>query len=470
MNERENLRYIEELWDNSILPSLSNYVKIPAKSPLFDSNWAANGYLDEAVELMLEWVKKQDIPGLRINIHRLPGRTPTILMSLDGESDETVLIYGHLDKQPEFNGWEEGLEPFKPVFRDDKLYGRGGADDGYAIYAAIAAIKSLQAQRLPLPRTIILIEASEESGSPDLPFYIDELEDAIGRPGLVIALDSTAGNYDQLWVTTSLRGMLIADLTVKVLTEGVHSGAAGGIVPSSFRLLRQIISRLEDEKTGAILPDFLNEQVPEVRRQEAIKAGQILATTFEDMYPFAGDGKPISDDPTELVLNNTWAGSLAVTGLSGAPSPKDAGNVLRPETTARLALRIPPTIDEKAAADSLRKLLTEKPPNGAEVILDMHEPCAGWHAPMVTGSLRASLSRASTAYFGADAMYIGCGGSIPFMEFLANKFPEAQFVVTGVLGPGSNAHGPNEFLHIPCAKKITAVTAALLFDWASQTD
>ena len=470
LNDTANLQYIDELWEKSILPSLADYVRIPAKSPLFDAEWEANGYIEEAVELMVQWVKRQAVPGLDIDVHRLPGRTPTILMTLDSQSDETVLIYGHLDKQPEFSGWEPGLEPFVPVFRDEKLYGRGGADDGYAIYAAIAAIKSLQAQGLPLPRIVILIEASEESGSPDLAHYMDELEEPIGNPGLVIALDSTAGNYDQLWVTTSLRGMLIADLTVKVLTEGVHSGAAGGIVPSSFRLLRQLISRLEDENTGTILPDFLSEQIPEVRRHEAMLAGNVLAATFEDMYPFAGNGKPITDDPTELVLNNTWAASLAVTGLGGAPSPEDAGNVLRPETTARLALRIPPTIDATAAAEELSTLLTAAAPNGAEVQLDMHEPCAGWHAPMTTDRLRNSLSKASTAYFGADAMYIGCGGSIPFMEFLANKLPEAQFVVTGVLGPRSNAHGPNEFLHIPCAKKITAVSAALLYDWGQQSD
>ena len=180
MNEGDNQLYIDELWDNSILASLAEYIKIPAKSPLFDVNWAENGYLDEAVELMLTWVKGQDAPGLRIEVQRLPDRTPTILMTIDGESDDTVLIYGHLDKQPEFNGWDDGLEPFKPVFRDHKLYGRGGADDGYAIYAAIAAIRSLQAQQLLLPRIVILIEASEESGSPDLPFYMDELEEVIG--------------------------------------------------------------------------------------------------------------------------------------------------------------------------------------------------------------------------------------------------------------------------------------------------
>ena len=467
MDTNANSDYINTLWDESILPSLAEYVAIPNKSPMFDADWEANGYMEDAVKHMLAWVEAQNVAGLTSEVHRLPGRTPTILLTIEGHNDDTVLIYGHLDKQPEFNGWEDGLGPWLPVFRDDKLYGRGGADDGYAIYSAIAAIKSLQEQQLPYPRIVVMIEASEESGSPDLPFYMDQLEDQIGKASLVIALDSTCGNYDQLWITTSLRGMLISDLTVKVLQEGVHSGAAGGIVPSSFRLLRQLISRIEDENTGVITPDFLNEQVPDVRRQEAIEAGQVLADTFEDMYPFAGSTGPMSDDPTELVLNNTWAASLAVTGLGGAPSPDEAGNVLRPETTARLALRIPPTIDAEAAAASLRKVLTENPPGGAEVTLDIHTPNPGWHAPETSEKLRQSLEKASMNYFGAPAMSIGCGGSIPFMEFLARKLPDAQFVVTGVLGPRSNAHGPNEFLHIPTGKKITAAVAELLFDWAS---
>ena len=467
MDTNANSDYINTLWDESILPSLAEYVAIPNKSPMFDADWEANGYMEDAVKHMLAWVEAQNVAGLTSEVHRLPGRTPTILLTIEGHNDDTVLIYGHLDKQPEFTGWEDGLGPWLPVFRDDKLYGRGGADDGYAIYSAIAAIKSLQEQQLPYPRIVVLIEASEESGSPDLPFYMDQLEDQIGKASLVIALDSTCGNYDQLWITTSLRGMLISDLTVRVLQEGVHSGAAGGIVPSSFRLLRQLISRIEDENTGVITPDFLNEQVPDVRRQEAIEAGQVLADTFEDMYPFAGSTGPMSDDPTELVLNNTWAASLAVTGLGGAPSPDEAGNVLRPETTARLALRIPPTIDAEAAAVSLSKVLTENPPGGAEVTLDMHTPNPGWHAPETSKKLRQSLEKASMNYFGAPAMSIGCGGSIPFMEFLARKLPDAQFVVTGVLGPRSNAHGPNEFLHIPTGKKITAAVAELLFDWAS---
>jgi len=465
MNPQQNTRYIAQFWDDAILPSLTEYIRIPNKSPLFDPLWEANGYMHDAVNHMVSWVKAQEVPGLEVQVHQLPGLTPTILMTLEGDTHQNVLIYGHLDKQPEFDGWEDGLEPWKPVIRDEKLYGRGGADDGYAIYSAIAAIKSLLEQKLPRPRIVVIIEASEESGSPDLPHYMEKLGTTIGTPDLVIALDSTCGNYDQLWLTTSLRGMLVADLTVRVLTQGVHSGAAGGIVPSSFRLLRQIISRLEDENTGFIKPSFLNEQIPDNRREEAIAAGQVLADSFAQMYPFAGDGGPISDDPTELVLNNTWAPSLAITGLGGAPSPEAAGNVLRPETTARLALRIPPTTDAVKAAAALRALLLESAPNDADVSAAFHTPNPGWHAPATAPGLKDSLMSASMDYFGAPAIAMGCGGSIPFMEFLASRSPKAQFVVTGILGPHSNAHGPNEFLHIPAAKKLTACVSKIIADW-----
>ncbi|MBO6655700.1 MAG: M20/M25/M40 family metallo-hydrolase [Pseudomonadales bacterium] len=466
MDQSKNQQFINSFWDEQVMPSLTEYVSIPNKSPMFDPDWEKNGYMTDAVNHMVDWVKAQGIEALTIEVHTLPGRTPTIVLTLEGDTDENILIYGHLDKQPEFDGWEDGLGPWKPVIKDEKLYGRGGADDGYAIYSAIAAIRSLMEQQMPRPRIVILIEASEESGSPDLPHYMEALEETIGTPSLVIALDSTCGNYDQLWLTTSLRGMLIADLSVRILLEGVHSGAAGGIVPSSFRILRSLVSRLEDENTGNIHPSFLNEQIPDHRRQEAIDAGKILSETFEDMYPFAGKAGPVSDDPTELVLNNTWLPSLAVTGIGGAPDPEAAGNVLRPETSARLALRLPPTTDALKAADELTKLLTSDAPYGAEVGLDMHTPNAGWHATETSVALQTSLDQASNAYFGAPSVAMGCGGSIPFMEFLAARTPSAQFVVTGVLGPRSNAHGPNEFLHLPTARKLTACVAELIRDAA----
>lgn len=458
-------RFVDDYWDQEILESLAKYIEIPNKSPMFDPDWAKNGYMMDAVTHMMSWVKARQIDDLNVELHELEGRTPTLLIEYPGEIDETVLIYGHLDKQPEFSGWHDGLGPWTPVFRDDKLYGRGGADDGYALYAAIAAVKSLTDQALPLPRIAILIEASEESGSPDLPHYMEALSGRLGEPGLVIALDSTCGNYDQLWITTSLRGMLVGDLTVRVLNEGAHSGAAGGIVASSFRILRQLLGRLEDETDGRILPSFLNAQIPPVRQREAALAGKVLAEDFPAMYTFAGQGKPVTGDPTELVLNNTWLASLEVTGIDGIPDPGNAGNVLRPWTTAKLALRLPPTTDAAAARDKLEDLLTDDPPHGAEVTFRSDHPNPGWHSPVMVDHLEKSVDEASREFYGAPPASMGCGGSIPFMEFLANKLPKAQFIVTGVLGPHSNAHGPNEFLHIPVARNLTACVAKIIHDW-----
>lgn len=468
MNTEELFRYIDDCYESSILPSLADYIEIPAKSPAFDRNWKENGHMDRAMAHVIAWIESQQVEGLDLQLHELPGKTPTLLLDYpgSGERDDTIMIYGHLDKQPEFDGWHEGLAPWKAVRRDDRLYGRGGADDGYAVYAAVAIIKALAAQNLPMPRIVTLIESSEESGSPDLAAYMESLSEQIGDVSLVIALDSTCGNYDQLWITTSLRGMLIGELRVQVLEEGVHSGGAGGIVASSFRLTRQILSRLEDENTGEILPSFLNEQIPENRRAEAKQAGAVLAEDFPRMYKFAANSGPMSSDPVELVLNNTWLSSVEITGIDGIPSTNDAGNVLRPYTTTKFSLRLPPTTNAEAAGQELIKLLTDNPPAGAAVTVDLDGAAPGWDAPPTSAALDESLQAASNTFFGAPAVSMGCGGSIPFMEFLATSMPAAQFVVTGVLGPHSNAHGPNEFLHIPTAKKVTAAMAKVVHDWA----
>ena len=458
--------YLDSAWDDSILPSLTEYVAIPNKSPLFDPDWSANGYMQQAVDHVLDWVRRENVPGLEIQVHELEDRTPTITLRRAGEVPGRILIYGHLDKQPEFNGWEAGLGPWEPVIREDKLYGRGGADDGYAIYAAVAAMKALLDQDIALPEIYVLIECSEESGSPDLAPYLESLAEEIGEPDLVIALDSTCGDYDRLWLTTSLRGMIIGDLSVQVLNEGAHSGAAGGIVPSSFRILRSLVSRIEDEATGEITPDFLNDQVPQVRRSEAETAGEILDGTFEHMFHLRSDLQV--SDPTELVIGNTWQASLEVTGIDGAPTPEGAGNVLRPMTRTRLALRLPPTVDADTANTALTTLLEGNPPHGAEVRFHTETPNPGWHAPILTDALRDTLETASANHFGESMASIGCGGSIPFMDALNRRAPKAQFMVTGVLGPMSNAHGPNEFLHLTAVRKLNACVAEVIArvgDW-----
>jgi acetylornithine deacetylase/succinyl-diaminopimelate desuccinylase-like protein len=473
--DQEMLRqFIAGCWTREIIPTLIDYIRIPNKSPAFDGDWATHGFMDKAVDLFTGWARPKlaRLPGASLEVVCLPGRTPVILIEIPasgpgaspGAGEDRVLLYGHLDKQPEMTGWLEGYGPWIPRLEGDRLYGRGGADDGYALFAALSAILALAEQGLPHARCLILIEACEESGSHDLPFYIEHLAGRIREPSLVVCLDSGCANYDQLWVTTSLRGIYACSLTVRVLSEGVHSGDASGVVPSSFRLARQLVSRLEDEATGAILPDALHVQVPAERIAQARTTADALGSEVYDKFPFVAGMKPVTQDPIELVLNRTWRPQLAVTGAEGLPPIANAGNVLRPATTLRLSLRIPPTLEGARAQEIVGKLLSANPPYGAEVSLEREEISTGWNAPKLAPWLEASLAQASQAAFGRKPAYLGEGGSIPFMAMLGKRFPEAQFVVTGVLGPHSNAHGPNEFLHIPTAKRLTAVVAQVLAD------
>jgi len=458
--------FVNALWDDAVVPSLSEYIRIPNKSPAFDKDWVSHGYMDAAVALMEKWARARlsAISGATLEVVRLPGRTPVILIEIPGEGGEPVLLYGHLDKQPEFTGWAEGLGPWTPVIRGDKLYGRGGADDGYAMYGALTAILALHDQNVPHARCVVLIEACEESGSYDLPYYVDHLASRIGKPGLVICLDSGCGDYDRLWLTTSLRGVATATLTVRVLTEGVHSGDASGIVPSSFRIARRLLSRLENESTGEIIPRGFYVDIPPSRAAQAKAAAAILGKDVYAKFPFAGATKPVADDPAELILNRTWRPQLAIVGADGLPAPADAGNVLLPCTTLKLSLRLPPTFNGDAIA-LMRNSLTEDPPYGADIRFDADRFVSiGWNAPELAPWLEGAVARAGRAAFGPDVATMGEGGSIPFMGMLGEKFPETQFVITGVLGPGSNAHGPNEFLHIPTGKRISEAIAHILAD------
>ncbi|MFL6587214.1 MAG: M20 family metallopeptidase [Luteimonas sp.] len=477
MDSSQTDRFVGAKWDDEIVPQLVEYIRIPNKSPMFDADWVANGHMERAVELMSGWAQAQAIPGMVLDVVRLEGRTPLIFIEIPaangGSDDDCVLLYGHLDKQPEMTGWDDDLGPWKPVLRDGKLYGRGGADDGYAIYGSLTAIMALHEQGLPHARCVVLIEACEESGSYDLPAYVDYLADRIGKPSLVVCLDSGCGNYDQLWCTTSLRGLAGGNLTVKVLDEGVHSGDASGVVPSSFRLLRQLLSRIEDEVTGRILVDGLHADIPAERLEQARRAAEVLDTAIYDKFPLTGALQPmfpkdahgqVSEDLSELVLNRTWRPALSVTGVDGIPSLQSAGNVLRPHTAVKLSLRLPPTVDGKRAGELLQEVLLADPPNGATVTLALEKAATGWNAPAMSPWLTKAIDDASQAFFDKPAMYMGEGGSIPFMGMLGEKFPGAQFMITGVLGPHSNAHGPNEFLHIEMGKRVTSCVARVIVE------
>lgn len=479
MDSQQLTQHITAAWRDSVIPRLVDYIAIPAKSPLFDPDWDAHGHIDRAVELAVDWARRQPIADMALEVVRLPRLTPTILIDIPAfagaplstpllERDlktpapKTILIYGHLDKQPEMTGWREGLGPWQPVIEDGKLYGRGGADDGYAIFSALSAIAALQAQDVAHPRCVLLIETSEESGSPDLPAYMQALSPRIGTPDLVIALDSGCGDYARLWSTASLRGMVGGALQVQVLTEGVHSGDASGVVPSSFRIARQLLSRIEDEASGRILPPEFHAAIPEERERQAAQAAQILGRMVHEKFPFHGATQPIESDLTQLVLNRAWRPTLSVTGADGLPPMKSAGNVLRPNTDLKLSLRLPPTVDAPAAANSLKQILERDPPHGATVKFEIEQAATGWSAPALAPWLEKALNQSSQHHFEKAAGFLGEGVTIPFMSMLGQQYPQAQFVITGVLGPHSNAHGPNEFLHLDYAQKLTCCVAEII--------
>src|SRR5437764_404997 len=462
--------FVQRTWDAAIVPALTEYVRIPAKSPMFDREWAAHGHLERAVALIEAWARSRPIEGLRVEVVRLAGRTPVILMEAPGASDDTVLPYGHCDKQPEMIGWAEGLGPWTPVRRGDKLYGRGVGDDGYAAFAALTAIEALQAQRVDHARSLVLIEACEESGSFDLPFYVDALADRLGTPSLVVCLDSGCGNYEQLWGTTSLRGVVSGVLTVEVLTEGVHSGSASGIVPSSVRILRQLLARLEDANTGEILPRDFHVEIPPGRLAEAREVAKVLGDEVFDRFPFVPGMRPVSTDPLELILNNTWRPALAIIGAAGLPLPADGGNVLRPKTSLKLSLRLPPTCDAGRAVRRLKEILESDPPYGARVTLDTYGDAGnGWNAPATNPELLEPINRASATYFGRPAVFHGTGGSIPFMSMLGARFPTAQFLITGAMGPGSNAQWTAAELEARGGQVRAGDIALLRTDWPRRT-
>ena len=457
-------RFSDKAWDESILPALQTYIAIPNKSPNFDAAWQTHGHMDKAVEFAAEWCRRQPIRDMNIEIMRLPGRTPLLFAEIPGQGTDTVLLYGHLDKQPEFTGWLEGLDPWTPVMRGDKLYGRGGADDGYATFASLTAIRALQEQGIPHARCLMIIECCEESGSYDLPHYIKVLGKRLGQISLVVCLDAECGNYEQLWTTTSLRGNLVGTLTVEVLTEGVHSGAASGIVPSSFRVVRSLLDRVEDSITGVSKVKSLKPKIPAQRLLQIRRVAKTLKRTVFTKMPFVKGMQPVSKDIVTLIVNNTWGPTLSVTGADGLPALGNAGNVLRPKTILKLSFRLPPTADAKKVGTEIKKLLESKPPYGAKVNFQVDSAMGGWNAAPVAPWLEKSMQKASNTHFGKEAMYMGTGGSIPFMGMLGMQFPKAQFLVTGLLGPHSNAHGPNEFLHVPTGKKLTACVAQVLAD------
>jgi acetylornithine deacetylase/succinyl-diaminopimelate desuccinylase-like protein len=452
---------VDEIWEGDVLPALCDYTRIPCLSPAFDPDWEGSGHLLAAARLLADWCTTRPVPGLSTEVVQRPGLTPVLLVEAGGDGPGSVLVYGHLDKQPPQGTWLEGLGPYQPVRDAERLYGRGTADDGYSLFAAVTALQVLAAAGGPRPRVTVLIEGSEESGSPDLPAHLEALAPRLGRPDLVVCLDSGCLSYDRLWCTTSLRGNLVCTVRVDVLTEGVHSGLGGGVVPSSFRILRQLLSRIEDERTGAVLLPEMTAEVPAGRRAELQAVAAEMPDAVDADLPTV-PGLALHGAAADRLVARAWEPSLAFTGIDGVPPVREAGNVLRPFTAAKLSLRLPPPVDAGRAADALVAALTSDPPEGATVTVAVDTPADGWLAPDPEPWVAGAIDTASQICFGRPSSSYGEGGTIPFLPALAGRFPGIQLVATGVLGPGSNAHGPNESLHLPMAKAVTVAVATLV--------
>lgn len=453
--------FVEEWWDKSALPSLCEFVEIPALSPSFDSEWEANGYLDAAVNTFIAWTRSLPLKGLTVSVHRLKNRSPLLLVKIEGDSDGEVLFYSHLDKQPEATGWSEGKGPWKPVIEDDWLFGRGSVDDGYGGYAGVLSVLALQDQGVSHPTCRFLIETGEESGSPDLSFYLDELESVLGVPDLVIVLDTGGIDYDRLWITESLRGIVAGTLSVKVSSVGVHSGHGSGVMPSSFRLARQLLSRIEDENTGEIKPEWLHIEITDKMKEQAKKIVDMNLESVDDFPLLKGVEKQVKD-PLDIFLTMNLAPSLSIIGADGIPSIQDAGNVLRTNTDLKVSIRTPPGISADEVAKKVQDLLEANPPNGAYVSAEMTEVADGFLSPELPEKLSDMLKESGKKFYGNEPMSLFIGGTIPVMAMLQSRYPDSKFIITGAGGPGGNAHGPDEKLHIPTAKKVTKCMAAVV--------
>eukprot|EP00461_Guttulinopsis_vulgaris_P001607 UN01607 len=469
-------QFVINEWNATIKESLCDYIRVPNQSPMFDKECLTNGLQEKALAVVEKWIDECGIAGLKKTIINPPGRTPAVFLEIPatGEDSRTILAYSHLDKQPPMYPWSEGLDPYTPVLVEDavdnrgkpmaKLYGRGGADDGYGIYSTLTAIKAAQDQGLAHARILMLTEFCEESGSFDLNYYLESLKPQIGTPDIVVCLDSGCGDYDRLWFTTSLRGMISATLTVKITEEGVHSGLGSGVIPSTMRIMRNLLDRIEDAKTGELLIPSFYVDIPSEQIEYAKSAVAIIGEEIPKAYKFVEGARPMSDSNYQLYINRAWMPTVSYTGVGGIPELSQAGNVLRPQTGLQLSFRLPPTCNSAKAAEDLKKVLLENPPYGATVKLEIQKAGDGFYAPPLEPYLMESITRASTELWGNKPEFESCGGSIPFLYDVQQAFPGVQFAVAGLLGPQSNAHGPDEFMSIPYFFNLTAALAAIFVD------
>ncbi|MED5398347.1 MAG: M20/M25/M40 family metallo-hydrolase [Candidatus Thermoplasmatota archaeon] len=447
----------DEIWEQSILPSLSEFIEIKALSPLFEPAWAELGELDATIELFCKWLDEQDLDGMSYETHRIEDKSPVLLVSIDGTGPGEVIFYSHLDKQPSKPElWSEGLHPLKAVRRDPWLYGRGSIDDGYGGYLCVTSVKLLQEAGIPHPRCTFLIETCEESGSFDLPPYLEALSRQLGDPDMIVVLDSGGPDYDHIWMTEALRGLVSGTLSVRVSNEGIHSGTSGGSIPSSFRIQRMLLDRVEDSSTGEVLIPEMHVNISDEIRGKAAALAEVVGDSLWDQLPTVDSLVRVADTTEDMIIGMNWQPTLSIIGADGMPPVQVAGNVLRTNTDLKLSFRIPPGVDSETVLAKAKAILEANPPYGAAVTFTPDSCADGFHAPPMEGKVRDAIHDASMQLTGLPPLASWTGGTIPFMAMMQGKYPNAMFLCTGASGPGNNAHGPDEKMLIPSAKRLTA--------------
>jgi acetylornithine deacetylase/succinyl-diaminopimelate desuccinylase-like protein len=347
------------------------------------------------------------------------------------------------------------------------LYGRGCADDGYAPFLAGAVIEELRRSGVAHPRVILLLETSEESSSADLPAYLDRYRELLGEPALVVCLDAFVPDHQRLWVTVSMRGILVGDLQVSLLEEGAHSGIAGGVAASSFRVLRELLDRVEDARSGAVLLPEFNTEVPQEYQEVLARQAEVTAAPAGQLRLLPGV-IPVHEGTLAQLTAQCWEPSVGYVGVDGAPPVREAGSVLRPSTTLRLSVRLPPGADPKAAAAALSRTLTSAPPYAAQVEFRLVAAESGW-ASRPPAAVQALLDTASRQGFGRNAGLCGGAATIPFLGMFSARYPDAVIVPAGVLGPGSNPHGPDERLDLTAARNLSVALASMFAGLGQRT-
>ena len=465
-------QWLKKKIKSTLIPSISEFIKIPNQSRSFDSEWATNGLQEKACKFAMDFAEKQEIQNLTMTLIEEKDKTPAILAIIDpfknNETDitdisKTILMYGHIDKQPPLHGkWSKGLGPHTPVIKNNKLYGRGGSDDGYAWFTCILLAKTLQQNGIPHNRLVLFFETDEESGSRDLMHHLNKYKNQIGEPSLIICLDSGTTDYDHMCLTTTLRGLICFKLRVDVLTHGVHSGSASGIIPSSFRILRNVLDQFENSNTGELPPQF-SVDIPQDKYGQAKLLTDLNQGNIDFKFPILEGVESMGYSGFQNYINRIWKPQLSITGIDGLPSISKAGNVLLPFTEVTCSLRLPPSKPAQQTKLDIQKFFDQvKIPHNAKLSCNILKTGSGFECPSYSPSFLEIINKSGLETFGNPVHFYGVGGSIPFLNDIKNVFPKSQFIITGVLGPNSNAHGPDEMLHLDYLEKLVLALAKIL--------